>query len=267
MNGKVTFGVYIEELVDFIAGANAISNLSKNSVYLDRIMEPAIREAEEDLNLRAAAKAPSISHMFEWGTTGVNGRSNTRQNPNSEKARLWKTVSTGRGLNRTIRFEYKKSKSFVPLPTTRKTRMPSDKIAMLNGTHIFYDKAKVMETGKTVTIKPKNSKVLVIPIRRGETVSDPAAMKRGYIVTKKSVTNIPGKRLKGNFTKFWDEFWNKNGHMIIENHVFDAIENDVKFGLRATSQGRAIVPTTSDFSYKVQQRTKTKEQEIMNHDK
>lgn len=84
----------------------------------------------------------SFGHMYEWNKIG---------DPNS---RLWKHVLRGRGRSKTGSFEFKASKTAVPVD-------PALAAVGVKKRHIFYWKAPVLEYGMPVKISPKIAKVLV----------------------------------------------------------------------------------------------------------
>lgn len=92
---------------------------------------------------KAAITNPSaFSHMYEWNRTG---------DPNS---RLWKHVLRGGGKSRKSTFEFKASKTSVPVH-------PKLAEVGVKQRHIFYWKAPIMEYGLPVRISRKIADALV----------------------------------------------------------------------------------------------------------
>jgi len=89
---------------------------------------------------RAQARPESFHHVYEWGQTGNSG------------ARLFELVAVHSGTG-DFAISYKFLSSRIPSPTGS----------------VFADKARVMETGEEVTIRPVNAEVLSFDVN-GEQV-------------------------------------------------------------------------------------------------
>lgn len=225
-----------------VALLGAIADMGKDQEYQDALYDHAYAEADADFNRQAAALGAtgSISHMFEWGTLGINrGRSNMRPNPLSERARLWKTVNMGRGLNRTVGFTFKPSLALVPKPTVKMTGADSETLSRLKD-HTFWNKAAIMESGQEVTVARKGeTKALFIPLMRNRTYgwATEREKEQGFAFRPGPMTIVPGKNVRGNFTKFFVTYWNTRGPQIIDKDISASIEYDMETEARAAETG------------------------------
>ena len=249
----VNIAVDMRELADFIGTTEALLD-KKNIRYLDDVLDVALREADQEFNLAAAATAAAdgFRHMFEWGTVGINDeRTNLRPRPDEERARLWKNVFVGSNGKRMLSYTFKPSIAYVPKPTRGKTGMSTDVISSLKS-HTFVWKALVLESGSQVNIRPKStneSKRLLIPYYPG---GGPALFskydkKRGYTITTGPHIHRPGRTggTAGNFTKFWEAYWNGPGSQTIERSIEKQITTDYSKQLRF-NKSYGFVATTSN---------------------
>ena len=222
---EVKLMVDLGPVIEFLAAGNAMAlSLNQTKKYTDSIFDNAFGEADEEFNIRAAGYAAvtgNISHMYEWGTIGINrGRTNMRPDPMSRAARLWDNVAPGRGFNRVITYYFKPSFANVPKPTVRDTGMDPEIIGKMRD-HIFRWKAEMMEWGREVTIVPDKAKFLLIPVteaNRAYVRSNDA--KRGYTLSKGPITfQAGGNRYANNFTTFWMQYWEGDGEFIVNRAV------------------------------------------------
>lgn len=236
--------INLELRADFSSAAKelgkaiALSESANDDGYLADLVRAAHGTVEQTFNTEAAALAASgrIKHMYEWGTLGINrGRSNVRPQPMSPRARLWRTQLAGRGLDQTLTYTFMPSVGTTPQPTARDTGMDPETVSLMRP-HVFTWKARVMETGEVVTVAPKQSKFLLIPIFKSEHHLFPTYVrKRGYIMTTESIRFSPGQRTMGNFTQFWLGFWEGRGGKRMDSLVGRQLENDFIIRPTATS--------------------------------
>jgi hypothetical protein len=150
--------------------------------------------------------------------------------PSNPNAKLWSNYSVGSGLDRTIAFVYRPSVATVPKPTSAETGMSQDVIASLRPQYFTW-KAEVMEESRAVTISPVEAKYLLLPATKENRERfdgwRPNDLKRGYMLTNKTITSRPGyKTYYGNFTAFWDGFWLGEGAEIINKEIDTMIRAD-----------------------------------------
>lgn len=125
---------------------------------------------EEFIDANARVSPQTLHHVYEWYKTG------------SPSARLFDIDFTVSKMGLSFYSNFKQS-------TTVKdgSKVP------------FYNKAKIMEDGISVTIKPKNSNVLVFE-DNGETV---------FTKNPITVNNPGGSSVQGSFEKIFDIFFNR----------------------------------------------------------
>ena len=260
--GGLSFELSIDSVLEALAAGFALSESMKDPRYIDAVVDEAFDKADEDFNLGAAAmgRAGKISHMFEWGTIGVNkARSNVRLNPMSPAARLWTNYTEGVGLDRTLWFAYRPSVANVPKPTVADTGMSSEVISKMKD-HVFRWKAEVMEEGHDVTIAPKKAKFLLIPAyKENRPYMRPNDIKRGYTLTKGPIHMTPGdSKFAGSFTKFWEGYWNSRGEKLMNTFINEQILSDYEPEFREPRTAKTLRPAGS-FSAEAEIAKKTKQ--------
>ena len=136
-------------------------------VFLDNLGRGVIFALGEYIDVEARSNASALHHVYEWYQTG------------SPKARLFDINYTVSNLGLSINSTFKQSRSMQADSSTP-----------------FYNKAKIMEDGIPVVIKPKKNSVLRF-YEGGETV-----------FTSKPITvrNPGGEEVQGSFEKVFDEF-------------------------------------------------------------
>lgn len=225
--------VDLEPTLYAIGAMQAFSRSLNDKVYIDALFDEAFEKADAafDKHADAVARTGAISHMYEWGTVGVNkGRSNMRLAPENPKAKLWSNFSVGSGLNRSIAWVYRPSVATVPKPTSAETGMSAEVISLLRPQYFTW-KAEVMEENRTVTISPQEAKFLLLPATKENRARfdgwRPNDLKRGYMLTQKTIESQPGKNAYyGSFTGIWDAFWLGEGSNIISEEIGRMVEQD-----------------------------------------
>jgi hypothetical protein len=152
----------IEYSVGFLEGAKESQHF-----FLDSLGKGTIQALYKYIDASARLNPKALQHVYEWYQSG------------RESGRLYTFSHKVNGSGLSIDATFSQSRSIQHGSTTP-----------------FYDKAKIMEKGIPVTIKPKNSNVLVFD-DKGETV-----------FTRKPVTVMDpgGPDAQGSFEKVFDEF-------------------------------------------------------------
>jgi hypothetical protein len=244
---QVKFTADFSPLIDSMGTFDGMAESIKDPEYTSDLMAVAHGLAENEFNVMAAAQAAtgSIAHMYEWGTQGINkGRSNMRPNPMDPRARLWVDTFIPAGLGGTIGFTFRQSLGVVPKPTVGATGISRDVISKMSD-HVFHWKARVMEMGETVHIVPKQAKMLMIPMRNGQTPQGASNISRGYAMSKGPITAIPGQNVAGNFSQFWLAFWESRGQEIMDKSIEQQIMSDFQAGIVAQGRGALKPPVLS----------------------
>lgn len=230
LRSGIEFKADFSSAIQMLGAGMALGAAGSDRSYFDDIIKAAWHMAENEFNLEAAAYASAggrIRHMYEWGTLGINtGRTNMRPDPMSDRARLWTTHLTGSGMARVLSYTFDPSIAYVPKPTVRDTGMDPEVIDMLKD-HVFTWKARVFESGETVTIFPTEAKMLLIPFYNGPPPGTPPKdVERGYRMSMGPHTFSPGEQTQGEFSAFWLKFWEGRGNEIMSKHVEEQLEMD-----------------------------------------
>ncbi|NDB59214.1 hypothetical protein EB001_12280 [bacterium] len=136
-------------------------------IFLEKLGRQVIVALGQYIDVNAKANPQALHHIYEWYRTG------------SPSARLFDIDFVVNPSGVSLFSNFRQSRS-----------MSSD------ATTPFFNKAKIMENGQTVTIKPKSGSVLAFE-SGGQT-----------IYTKKPVTvrNPGGDDVRGSFEQVFDEF-------------------------------------------------------------
>lgn len=134
--------------------ANVLAKLEQNKgfqkLFKTTIFNQIEKEFGEYVDAKARISPRSLHHVYEWNRTG------------KPTSRLFKLTSTNApGLAFKVNYEFKLSRSNVP----SKNKMQRNK-------YKFANKARVMETGMPIVIRPKSAERLVFEMN-GQTVFMP----------------------------------------------------------------------------------------------
>ncbi len=140
------------------------------TIFLKTLGMETVELMKEFIDSNARVNPQMLHHVYEWTMTG------------SPEARLYDISYTTSNLGLSFKSSFSQSKSIKD-----GSRTP------------FYDKARIMEEGIPVTIRPKVSQVLAFE-DNGETV-----FTRGPV----QVLNPGGTEVEGGFEKVFDMFFNK----------------------------------------------------------
>lgn len=155
----------------------------------------------------AKASPESLHHVYEWGQVG------------QESGRLFEFDMTASATSVEIFGVFLESSSVAP-----------------TGTEPFVDKARIMESGISVTIAPKNAEALVFE-DDGETV---------FVSTSVTVDHPGGEAVVGSFSAAIESFFNtyvtKQVLMPLLNKMASATDYKKYFGAGAKS-GRRVGQT------------------------
>lgn len=173
-------------------------------VTRNRFFDEAFDELEYNfgqyLDTKAGSNPKALQHVYEWGQNG--------------STRLWKLKKTNVGDNGfKVKFNFLQSKRVSPIDPILLEPGPTGKVVKRSA--VFRNKAAVMEYGDRVTISPKKSKYLAIPIKN---VSGNSKDK-GIVFSNKSVSisNIGGKDAKLSFTKSFSSWMSTKGSSVVKN--------------------------------------------------
>jgi len=140
------------------------------TVFLKTMGMETVEVMKEFIDSNARVNPQMLHHIYEWNLTG------------SPDARLYDISYTVSNLGLSFKSSFSQSRSIKD-----GSRTP------------FYDKARIMENGIPVTIRPRSAQVLAFD-DNGETV-----FTRGPV----EVLNPGGTEVEGGFEKVFDMFFNK----------------------------------------------------------
>lgn len=169
--------------------SSVISEISKSSKlktkYVDLLFNQIGKDLGAYIDMQARSKPKELHHVYEWKRVGV---------PISRLFKINKTNSDGYGL--TFGLELRQSKTSVPNAYGKK--------------YIFKNKAFVMESGKPVTISPRQAerlvfeiggKVIFMGIGRSVRVAKPGGKMVAGSVVKHYKKFVSGGMLKASMDK------------------------------------------------------------------
>lgn len=162
------FMMKMNNLIEYSIGYTEGIHKGK-TVFLKNIGTGVIEILQEYIDTHARMDPQALHHVYEWYQTG------------SPEARLYDLSYTISNVGLSVKSKFRQSQSIKDGSTTP-----------------FYDKAKIMESGRSITISPKRSNVLSFEVD-GETV-----------FTSKDVTveDPGGKDVQGSYERTFDTFFN-----------------------------------------------------------
>jgi hypothetical protein len=159
----------MENIVNYSIGFLEGVQKGKN-ILLHNVGMHSVELMKEFIDSNARVNPQMLHHIYEWNMTG------------SPEARLYDINYTVSNLGLSLKSSFSQSTSIK------------------NGSRVpFYDKARIMEEGIPVTIRPKNAQVLAFDVN-GETV---------FTKNPVEVLNPGGSEVQGGFEKTFDLFFNK----------------------------------------------------------
>ena len=159
------------------------------------------RYFEHLVDAKARSNPSALHHVYEFDQSG------------KKSARLFdsKLVPTSKGV--LITFNFKKAK----FPNREG--------------YMFYNKAQVMEDGKTVIIRPKRSSHLKYKLQNGK-----------FVITKKpSIVENPGGKVAGNFKSEFNQFTVYQANRVLKDfHYFERVN------LAIENRRRRVIPQINE---------------------
>ena len=182
-------------------------------VFLDNLGRGVIFALGQYVDVEARANKEALHHVYEWYQTG------------SPQARLFDITYTVSNLGLSLNSTFKQSRTLQQDATTP-----------------FYNKAKIMENGIPVVIRPKKNSVLRF-YEGGETV-----------FTSKPVTvrNPGGNQVEGSFERIFDEFMTRyfTQAFLRASGISDYISNPVIYKKNLPAGARQGRPKGVSTGYK-----------------
>jgi len=203
----------MNNIVQYSFGFTEGVKRGKNHI-LDAVGKDAIELIKQYIDSSASTNPAVLQHMYEWDQTG------------SPNARLFDIDYTISGVGLSIKSTFRQS------------------VSVKNGSTVpFYDKARIMENGIPVTIRPRNASVLAFE-DNGEQV-----FTKNPIV----VDNPGGVQAQGGFQKTFDSFFNNyfSQAFLRVSGVMDYIQNPTVFAknLSAGKRGGRSVGVSTGYTW------------------
>lgn len=151
-----------EYSLGFIDGINR-----GKKIFLDNLGKSTISALGAYIDVEARSNRSALHHVYEWYQTG------------SPEARLFDINYTVSNLGLSVNSTFRQSRTI-----------------QADGTTPFYNKARIMEDGIPVVIKPKANSVLRF-YEGGETI---------FVKKPITVNNPGGEEVQGSFERVFDEF-------------------------------------------------------------
>ena len=167
--------------------------------HIGPVLKLAHAEMANEFTMHMAALAPAnpsrFHHVYEWDRVG---------DPN---AKLWKDVLRGGGNSRVATFEWRASKSVVPVREDVGESKDGNRPKQI---HVFVWKAPMMEYGTPVTIGPKRGNWIAYFTGPYTTNGDWYQELR-FTTHEITVNNPGGTQVVGAFTKEYISWWAHGG--------------------------------------------------------
>jgi hypothetical protein len=230
-----------EAIGDMVGALSGIGAGLDDQAYVEGLIKSAHGHAATAFDIAAAATAKTghITHVYEYGVMGVTRGEPRMADPTAPNARLYFHTLLGEGGNMDIAYSFRPARQPNPKPTPEDTGVSSEYISRLSDRkYYFYNKALVMETGRTVTIRPKNGDFLFVPFY-GEPSRDPTNS-RGYMMWNSArhgpLFARPGASSKGQFSAFWMNWWQSAGSAIMFEQMEKSVTMDIDIALAEASK-------------------------------
>ena len=136
--------------------------LAETDVYAEDMVREWANRVALALPQSIDNKSNAIRHVYEWGKVGT------------PEGRLFQVFvrrdGVGNKIQRTVDYRFKKS--VIPVPMLKERINPNPELNRVDQRrYVFHYKAGVMESGRTVNIRPKNTQALVFPMGGGGTIA------------------------------------------------------------------------------------------------
>lgn len=193
-----------------LAGALQEMEVSmKTPAHIGPALKYAHAELSNHFTAHMAAVAPTrpsaFHHVYEWNRIG------------DPTAKLWRDVLRGGGNNRVATFEWRASKSIVPVrdplpvPQSLAGNPYGDPDNLPKQIHVFVWKAPVMEYGHDLNIAPKRGKFIVYFTGPTSNPDDEMYQTLRFSTEPITVHNPGGTQVKGAFTREYVDWWSHGG--------------------------------------------------------
>jgi len=170
MKSKIDDALFMKKMNNIVKYSEGFLNgiHSGKNQFLEGLGIKTIETLKQYVDSNARVNPQALHHVYEWTRTG------------SPQARLFDIDYTVSNLGLSLRSTFRQSAS-----VKQGSKQP------------FYDKARIMENGIPVVIRPRNSEVLVFE-ENGQTV---------FTKNPVSIDNPGGQLVQGSFERTFDSFF------------------------------------------------------------
>lgn len=186
-----------------------------------------VKEFDTYASAAARAMPDKFGHMYDWKQLGF------------KSGKLWQDHLIGGKGQRSITFSFLPSTNSVPATTPENTGIKQadfPNLSSRNGKYKFPNKAMVFETGKRVTIKPRNNDRLFVPLKHktrsgwrevdfGGQLSE-RDKQRGFVWAKKTVQDHSDTA--GNFSGLYLAFYSEQSGRVWQEKVEPRINERIR---------------------------------------
>lgn len=226
---------------DMVGAFKGIQTGLDEEEYIEGLIRQSHGLAANAFDMAAAATARTgrIQHVYEFGVAGITKGAPKYGDPTAPNARLWVHELRGHGGNMEIAYSFRPAVNPNPPPTQANTGVDSEYLATMGGRkYVFWNKAFVMETGRSVEISPKAGKFLFVPFYGEE--SDNEYNGRGYMMWNAKalgpIVTTPGRQTKGQFTALWIDWWAGAGSHMMQEEMEKNILMDIDTAVEELSK-------------------------------
>lgn len=234
---KVNMLVDFSGIEDLIGTGEGVADGANDQQYISGLINAAhnVASLEFDVDAAATAAAGALTHMFEFGTTGITRGAQRFGDPTSPEARLWTHHISDQGRSQNISYMFRPAVAPNPRPSATFYGVPNAVIRKLSRRkYVFAQKAAVNELGTTVHIKPKDKPFNFVPFY-GKPARNPDYANRTYIFRpiegNLPMESTPGDDagMTGTFTMFWNTWWAGRGRELLSGTASETFNKDVAF--------------------------------------
>lgn len=209
----INFDKQMNNIIDYAIGFLDGAQKGK-SIFLKNLGAATIESMARYVDVSARGNPAALQHVYEWYQTG------------SPSARLFDINYTVSNLGLSINSTFKQSRT-----VKKDSNVP------------FYNKAKIMEEGVSVVIKPRNAKVLAFT-ENGEDI---------FTANPVVVNNPGGDQVQGAYQRTFDSFFQNyfSQSFLRASGLFEYLSNPKAFktNLKQGSFGGRRVGYNTGYSW------------------
>lgn len=233
----------LESVGELVGALKGMEEGLEEDAYMESIIQRAHGEAATvfDAAAASAGMAGHLKHVFEYGVSGVTRGPVRFPDPTAPEARLWTHTLKGVGGHQDVGYSFRPAVIRNPKPTTASTGVPSKYLRRLsNRKYVFWNKAFVMETGMSVTIKSQQPHGMLFIPTPGQNAPKNFVLWNTH--TLGPIQSTPGKSSRGEFTAFWMNWWGGPGGELMEHSMRKSVTIDIEKAMAAAAKNAQATP-------------------------